>query len=254
MDFKQWLGCGVVLFSSTNVFAWDEYTIVATDRGWYNSLGESDDAPPDYPTPNYFAGMDTINTEFRNWFVFDLTPVQGTIVGMTIHLGMPDGNPEHPLITGGYRSPHPFENYEMYSVETSPATLMGGNAGLAAFNDLGAGSFFGNMFITEAQEGQVLGIPLNPSAMASAMASINSDKEWAIGGRVSTLIPINQWQGVFAGSHSGPVNNVFISIQTAVPSPSAALLLWAGVISSHRRRQRSAGFESRSHKGIRHAK
>ena len=79
-------------------------TVDAIDSGWYNpALGHSSG------NKNYAAGPDDT---YRNFFVFDLTGISGTIVGATLRL---ETDPN--WING-------TPNYEMYDVTTDIATLV----------------------------------------------------------------------------------------------------------------------------------
>ncbi len=198
----------------------DEVVIVASDRGWYRSDGASDDSPPKDPEPNYAAGDDALNREFRNWFVFDLASVEGLITSIALNLGVPSGDSMNPK-TGGYRSNDPSELYELYDVETPIDDLIGGNAGLAAFGDLGSGTFFGSLLMDESQEGEIVSIVLNADAVANANHAHSFQVPWALGGTVPTVSPNGLAEGVFAGSHTVPASNVFLTVlfEEGVPCP-----------------------------------
>ncbi len=184
----------------------DSVVIVASDRGWYCSDGDHD---PD--NPNYAAGINMQNDEFRNWFVFDLAKLKGRITSMTLNLGVPGGPPNDPDV-GGYRSRDPSELYQLYSVETAIDDLVGGSGGLAAFDDLASGVFYGSLWMDESQEGQIVSIDLNADAVASANAARSSQVLWAIGGSVPTISMNGLQEIVFAGTHTEPESNVFVTV------------------------------------------
>lgn len=58
----------------------------------------------------------------RNYFVFDLTGLTGTVIGATLELGLvaPVGGT---MVTGGYTSPDATETFELYGTSASPGEL-----------------------------------------------------------------------------------------------------------------------------------
>ena len=212
-DLSVLMGNGDGTLASGVTYNVGDIGIVASDRGWYRSDGAADTDNPDDPDQsNYAAGIDSANREFRNWFVFDLAKLKGHITSMTLHLGVPSGPPNDPG-TGGYRSRDPSELYELYSVETAIDDLVGGRGGLAAFDDLASGTFYGCLLMDESQEGQIVSIDLNADAVASANAARSSQVFWAIGGSVFTISMNGIKEIVFAGSHSEPVSHVFVVVE-----------------------------------------
>ena len=55
-------------------------TLKAVDSGWYSDFGQHFEW-----NPNYAEGFDS-NNQLRNFFVFDLSSVVGTISDATLHL------------------------------------------------------------------------------------------------------------------------------------------------------------------------
>ena len=67
---------------------------------------------------------------------------------------------------------------------TTPiSTLTAGGSGLVGiYNDLGSGTLFGSLLFSEADNGSLLSINLNASALAAISAAISGDGNFAIGG------------------------------------------------------------------------
>lgn len=213
-----------------------EHTVTAHDRGWYNNLGVADDGGAD-PHSNYAAGVDRSNREFRNWFTFDLSGIEDDFLAISIHIMMPPGIPDHPVVSGGYRSHDLFEQYLLREVDTDPGNLIGELGGLDGFHDLGSGEVFGSANISEMDEGNLVTIDLNASAVQDAIHARNQGRLWAVGGSVSTISFDGLEEGVFAGSHTLSLEGVFLSI--TVPSPSSLVLFsLAGSHVATRRKRR----------------
>ena len=210
--------------------------VIAQDRGWYNDQGFADDGGAT-PQPNYVAGVDRFNREFRNWFTFDLTSIEEEILAISINIIMPPGNPDHPVLSGGYRSQDLYEEYVLRGVDTDPDDLIGELGGLDAFHDLGTGEVFGSVNISEMDEGNLVTIDLGASAVQDAIHARSQSLLWAVGGSVPTISFDGLEEGVFAGSHSMSVDGVFLSI--TVPSPSSFVLfsLAGSIVATRRQRQ-----------------
>ncbi len=149
----------------------DSVTLNATNSGFYTSTGSHDAT-----NPNYVAGqLGTIQT--RNFFVFDLSGVTGTVTGATIRISFPDL---------GYFSNDPSETFSLYDVSTPITSLVASNAGATGiFSDLGTGTVFGTTTVLETANGMVVNINLN----AAAIAAINSNHSlFAFGGALTSLV------------------------------------------------------------------
>lgn len=148
-------------------------TLGMADQGWYSQSGAHD-----ITNQNYIVGSCTSCSdagEFRNWFVFDIANLNSTVSSLSLRLFSFDVT----LSSG---------NYYLNDVTTPLASLTGGTAGLAAWNDLGTGLSYGFQFYQSATDSnQFVDIPLNGSAIAGLNAAIaGGASQWAIGGAFAT--------------------------------------------------------------------
>ena len=113
-----------------------------------------------------------------------------------------------------------------YDYSGSIADLLAGVDGLANYADLGSGVEYGNVDITDADEGLFVNIALN----ADAIAAINSVSGlFVIGGAMTTLdgdLTNNEW--AFAMTENSPLSSSRLAL-TPVPEPTGALLMLAGM-------------------------
>jgi large repetitive protein len=186
-----------------------------TDSGWYDSIGIHD------PTnPNYIVGDDRpdgFDGDFHNFFVFDLSEVTQQIASAKLALSFP---------SDGYDSPDASEDYELHDVVTPISSLSDGTGGVAAHTDLGSGVVYGSRTMTAADQGFVVEIPLN----ASAIAAMNSSHGlFAFGGSITTLDDLANRELAFG--HSGNDQGTTELRFTLVPEPSTLFLPGIGAIS-----------------------
>src|SRR5262245_36955468 len=111
-SFLVWFG----LIVMTGPVAAGVITLDAIDSGWYSQFGFHDAA-----NKNYLAGLCCGLGEHRDYFVFPLAGVPGTITGATLRLSNPGVNING---FGGYGSPDPTETYVVYDVSTPVLSLM----------------------------------------------------------------------------------------------------------------------------------
>lgn len=165
----------------------------ADDSGTYSYEGYSSAGGT-----NYLAG-DTAAAgvnEIRNFFIFDLSAVPGTVAFAALQLYNPGDPPDS---GNGFSSPDPFETYVLNEVITDIATLAAGGTGLVAiFDDLGDGTQFGSIDIDASDNATSVLIPLNQDAVTSINSAMGGS--WAVGGAVTTLVG-NPLQAVFAYSN-----------------------------------------------------
>jgi hypothetical protein len=184
------------------LFAFSSSTLAivinATDSGWYNNGHNSSNK-------NYAAGP---NDTYRNYFVFDLSGVTGTITSATLRLdsGLVSGTP----------------TYDVYDVTTDVGTLMATHAsGTTATNihsDLGSGDFYGSGMITGAHT--IHDFVLNSSAFSSMNAATGL---WALGGRN------NDSSYTFWGTNSSLTRQLIIET-SSVPESSTLALFGLGLL------------------------
>lgn len=208
-----------VLLASSLVSA-QTAVINFTDHGWYTESGVHRPS-----NPNYIVGDDRGSggeSDYRNFFVFDLSGVTEPISSAKLAVYVPGGQ-----YTPGYQSPDPSENYELHDVVTPIASLIDGTGGVAAHTDLGSGVVFGSRTMTPGDKGKVVEITLN----SSAIAVLNSSHGlFGIGGSLTTLDGAANTEVVFSYSGGGSTDIAQLRL-TLLPEPSTLLLLGIGAIS-----------------------
>jgi len=193
-------------------------TLDAVDSGFYFASGIH--APSN---ENYIAGLFT--TEHRNFLAFDLAPVSGTIRSATMRLF----NPEVSQFLHGYDSPDPTETLNVYDVTTPAADILGNTAGVNGFADLGSGVLYGTRTVSVADNGIVIEIALNSSAIAAMNAAPGL---FLLGGAIGTIDgPANQHVFGFSMASFVPDHTRELVLDIAeVPEPSSAVLAVVGIL------------------------
>jgi Bacterial pre-peptidase C-terminal domain/Bacterial Ig-like domain len=116
-------------------------------------------------------------TQYRNYFVFDLSNIGSPIT--TAALNLTD-------VTGGYNSPLSSDTYGLFDVSTPISALVASGAGQTGiFNDLGSGTGYGSQTITTASDGTVISTSLS----AAGITGLNSGRGglFAIGGALTSI-------------------------------------------------------------------
>lgn len=167
-------------------------TLEAVDSGTYSWDGHHS-----WQNRNYAAGDAAAAgvAEYRDFFVFDLSMLSGTVSRAALSLY----NPARPPDPGnGYVSSDPSERFAVYEVATDITTLTAGGTGLVGvFHDLGDGTVYGSAAMTKLDNGTSVLVGLNHNAVNAINAAIGG--RWAVGGAVTTLDG-NPIQLVFAMS------------------------------------------------------
>lgn len=206
-------------------------TIDAVDAGYYARREGVDTGGHNPNNVNYAAGWGTTNDQFfHNFFVFDLTGVAGPITSAVLSLELTTQGQG-----GGYLSADASETFTVWDFSGDIVQLLAGGNNLAGiFDDLGSGSPFGSISITDGDEGTTLDITLNAAALAALNAA---DGLFALGGSVTTLSvddPADPDELVFGFSHLGsPTRQLILN----VPEPAAltTLCVFLGAAVSLRR-------------------
>jgi hypothetical protein len=189
-------------------------TITATDSGWYNDIGTHDAS-----NQNYIAGLcsDCGGATYRNFFVFDLSSIVGSITSATLRLDTAN------VVSSGI--------YDLFDVSTPIDALTAGGSGLTGiYNDLGSGSTFGSIGLLNTQDHQLVDIPFNVNGLAALNASSGL---FAVGGRYTSA-----GYHAFGGSN-GSLTRQLIVETANVPEPYTMALLAIGLfgITAVRRRR-----------------
>lgn len=227
--FKRILAAAVLCTAAGQANA---ASFINTNSGWYNDVGDHDPL-----NTNFIAGAigvcvpDCLTRQFNNFFLFDLATLAGqTIVSATLTIFA--GN-------GGFEGTTPSETYGLFDYSGSIDSLLAGSGGLAAFDDLGGGSSYGQTIVSGNKGEFMPEVTLGLSA--AAIADINailasSDQRFAIGGM---LLSLNLTPGapfidaLFSGSGSILGGEARLALETGstsvVPLPAALPLLATGL-------------------------
>lgn len=188
------------------------YTLTAIDSGWYDL-----DYGHDPTNDNYIVGNCCGSGEHRNYFVFDLSGVTGTITSATLEIE----NPYTPI------TPDPSENWTLYNVSTPVATLVAGGSPPATdsiFTDLGNGTSYGNVSVASNYTG-IVTISLNASALAALNAAIGTS--FALGGAITTL-GVAENENIFPSTDSFFIRRLVLETDDTVAIPT--MTEWGMVI------------------------
>ncbi len=184
--------------------------IGAFDSGWYDDFNGQH-----IPTSQNYVASKSLAQELRNFFVFDLSAVSGTVTGATLNLRR-------------YNSTTSNDTYSSWDVTTPLATLLAGGTGLfSIFNDLGSGTFYGSSPVPNTgSSGDILSFPLNTTAVTAINSALGGT--FVIGGSTTGNLPLTQ---LFGGSNFPGPNERFLTLTGSVvviPVPLSLVLLGSG--------------------------
>lgn len=210
----------------------DVISVFASDSGFVTVAGGSskgDGTIVPMATNNYSVGRELhygagflfsplVPMDRKNYFVFDLTAVSGTIVGakMTMFAG-PDIGPPFPGGSHGYESLDPFEIYEVSGTSDFAGSLAdivalktGNTMGPSGFDDpgdpligtaaalytkLAVGPLMATYTLTPADDGTIIEMIFTPAGLAYLNSTVGGMT--ILGGKLPTAIPPATPQSVF---------------------------------------------------------
>ena len=190
-------------------------TIPASDSGWRASTGQHDGT-----NPTFVVGRGP--AWYRDFFVFDLSHAKvGPLSSAELQLYM-----QSPPFTYGYFSPNPSETFLVGAVSTPIATLEAtmspSPAGVAVYEDLGAGILYGSRTVSAADQGTWVKVALNDAFLAAITPLLGSG-EIALGGRLAGEGPA-QPENTYVFASSGGGHSRLVLDYATVPEPGATAL------------------------------
>lgn len=149
-----------------------ELTVEAESSGFYDQTGR-------HTAGNYAVGWygPPNDDELRDYFVFDLPPITGTITSATLRLTTA------PPSFVRYGSDDPSETYALFEIVAPLDALTDGTAGASAWDDLADGPSYGELVATSAI-GETVDVVLNATGIAALTAS---GGRFALAGAITTL-------------------------------------------------------------------
>jgi hypothetical protein len=233
---KQWR---IVLITALVALVWfpapsqgEPVTLDATTRGVQPPSG----AFTSPPTANsfYLVGFSAI-AEFRNFFVFDLAGLSGSVNAAKLLLTNPPG---------GFNSVDALEQFTTFDVTSDFALL--GSASPLIYSDLGSGIAYGSYTASIADNASVVELSLNAAAVEAIQASLGS--QFALGGAITTLSPFRpgRREFLFGSTGVGDITQLRLDLTTSsVPEPSTLLMLSTGAVVALLKSKRAVGFRRR---------
>jgi hypothetical protein len=187
--------------------------IIATNFGYYYTDQTETGAYPGIQ--NYAVGKATTDfdslTQFRNFFVFDLSSLTADVPSATLRLNA--------LSIAGTTN-----TLELYDVTTSIDTLTTfGSDKAAIYEDLGSGTVYGARVILELEHDTYIDIELNDDCLAAINANHG---KFAIGG---TLNPPGPADDQYVFGYGGEVPLDFAKL--ILPEPGTFVLALLGAVS-----------------------
>lgn len=193
----------------------EEIRIQALDMGWYNSDGSHDAFNNN--TLTGFLGA----TEYRSFYIWTLPALNGTVTAAKIEFDLP-----YSLGVAGFGD----QNGRVFDVTAASLGNLsltdGGGNGLGIFADLGAGSSYADFSIGPADALTLFQFSLNANGLAALQAA--SAQSFAMG--IQNVTPGNSGDYFLFSSMSTSGSQTLVLTVQAVPEPSAALLMTAGVL------------------------
>lgn len=192
------------------------FVLDATDSGWFREDGfnAKQVAPSNV---NYFAGFfnqgGPTPTEYRSFFIFDLSSIVGTIQSATLTISNTGPNAGAPM------------TYNLFEVTSDAATVGAIGPDAAVFTDLGDGDAYGSTTITT-NTSTLETITLSAAAIADLIAG--GSGLFVIGGVVATPTDLGDHY-LFTSDDANSIRQLTITTDSAIPEP-ASLVLVAGAL------------------------
>jgi len=202
----------IVLMANANAAT---ISIDATESGWITSDGLPTN---NEDSENYVVGVVSFggtSTEHRNWFLFDLSGVDETVTSASLNIYNPTSDVD---IVDGFNSIDRTETYSLFSYESS-ITDLSDELGLGSYDDLGDGTLFGSVTVSDADNGTVISIALN----GDAIDAINSATgPFVFGGALTSLSGQTDFSELLFGGTFPEFTRELVL--TTVPVPAAIWL------------------------------
>ena len=203
-------------------------TIPAAVRGTIRENGLHDGG-----NLSYTAG-DVESSVNRDYFLFDLSSLRlapGDSIGSAT-LSVP---------TWAVVTPGPSETVVFFELDTPRAILESDTAafspaGMALFEDAGTGPAYGSQQYTAADTGTTRLISLNAAALAAINAAVGRG-DFSLGGSVTTLDIINNFEFVYGASEQPTPAPTLILTLTTVPEPGSLVVIASSAALLLRRRR-----------------
>jgi len=174
-----------------------QYGLNATATGFYQDTGS-------HTAGNYAAGWYSGGpNELRDYFVFDISSVPGTVDSALLHLSS--------TVTGNssFSSPDASETFSLFAVSTAANTVSGGSGGIPVFTDLGNGTLYGSR-VVNSQIPKLVDISLN----ASGLAYLNgATSQVVFGGAITTLTKGASSERVFNSTNATLTRQLIVTVE-----------------------------------------
>lgn len=199
--------------------------IDASNQGRFDSTGSNAGGGTGYIAGQVNTGGSSVVT-FRNFFVFNLASLSGTVSSATLDVHQPPPGSGNGF--GGATSPIVYNLYDVSSaLPTSPTSQTGQTS---IFDDLGTGNILGTASILASSNGSVISIAFNTFGLAAIQNALGGI--FAVGGAIDlTGAGSNdRYSFAFSGNRWGQLN-VNLNGGTRpgdpgeVPEPSTLLTL-----------------------------
>ncbi len=176
------------------------FILEAVASGFYRQDGFHE---PDNYAVGWYTDSSPNDVELRDYFVFDLAPLVGTIMAAVLHVSTAPGS----FIR--YGSSDPSESFVLFDVATALDALTGGTGAGAAFADLADGTEYGAL-VADNTIGATVDVPLNAAGLALLQASSG---QVALGGAITTLTKGGTSEFLFNATSANLTRQLIVTTQ-----------------------------------------